>query len=125
MAELKKESFVIKGKDNVRMESISRPSLSFWQDAWRRLKKNRVAMVALGVIIVLILFAFIGPKFIPYTYSQQIRGAENLFPMKYSEIELASKAAGEKVFPHFFGTDSLGRDLLVRVMYGTRVWQLV
>ncbi len=96
-------------------------STTFWQDAWRRLKKNRVAMVALGVIILLVIFAFIGPKFIPYTYSQQIRGAENLFPMKYSQTELAAKAAGEKVFPHLFGTDSLGRDLLVRVMYGTRV----
>ncbi|WP_242942809.1 ABC transporter permease [Papillibacter cinnamivorans] len=82
-----------------------RKSMSYWQDAWRRLKKNKVAMVALGVIILFLLFAFVGPLFSPYSYEQQIRGAENL----------ASSLA------HPFGTDSLGRDLLVRVMYGSRI----
>ena len=43
-----------------------RQSVSYWKDAWRRLKKNVVAMVALGVIIFLILFAFVGPYLIPY-----------------------------------------------------------
>ena len=39
----------------------------------------------------------------------------------YSKKELERKAAGEKVFPHVFGTDMYGRDILVRVMYGARV----
>ena len=39
----------------------------------------------------------------------------------YSQAELEKKAAGEKVFPHVFGTDMYGRDILVRVMYGARV----
>ena len=39
----------------------------------------------------------------------------------YSKAELERKAAGEKVFPHMFGTDMYGRDILVRVMYGARV----
>ena len=50
-------------KDNF-MED--RQSVSYWKDAWRRLKKNTVAMVALGVVIFLFLFAFVGPLFIPY-----------------------------------------------------------
>ena len=40
----------------------------------------------------------------------------------YSKKELERKAAGEKVFPHVFGTDMYGRDILVRVMYGARVF---
>ena len=51
----------------------------------------------------------------------QIRGSENPGPMQYSEAEQAAMAAGEKVFPHILGTDSLGRDYAVRVMMGTRV----
>lgn len=99
----------------------TQPSVSYWADAWRRLKANKVAMVALGVIILLLLFAFLGPLFVDYTYDQQVRGSANLYPMQYSEKELERIAAGEKVFPHVFGTDGHGRDLFVRVMYGTRV----
>ena len=42
----------------------------------------------------------------------------------YSQAELERKANGEKVFPHVFGTDMYGRDILVRVMYGARVSML-
>lgn len=185
-----------------------RQSVSYWKDAWRRLKKNVVAMVALGVIIFLFLFAFVGPLLIPYGYDEFNKGAENLYPYHYtledtqrvndeiasrtqsdvvdvdemiaqakaeaekksekftkkdeavirakakvaakpsedsseeqsvdedsirkelgikkhifgySQAELERKANGEKVFPHVFGTDMYGRDILVRVMYGARV----
>lgn len=184
-----------------------RQSVSYWKDAWRRLKKNVVAMVALGVIIFLVLFAFVGPYLVPYGYDQFNKGAENLHPTHYtledtqrldaelaartsaggtksaeemiaeaeaeaaakgekltsvdiakikakakvaaqnaqkqneevdvnslrkelgikkhlfgySTDELQRKANGEKVFPHIFGTDMYGRDILVRVMYGARV----
>lgn len=80
-------------------------SMSYWQDAWRRLKKNRVAMVGLYIIIAIALFAFLGPVFSQFDYDQQIRGAENIAPC----------------FEHPFGTDNHGRDILVRTMYGTRV----
>lgn len=50
-----------------------RKSVSYWKDAWRRLRKNIVAMVALVIIILLALFAFVGPSIVPYTYKQQIR----------------------------------------------------
>ncbi len=80
-------------------------SMSYWQDAWRRLKKNQVAMVGLYIIIAIALFAFLGPVFSQFDYDQQIRGAENIAPC----------------FEHPFGTDNHGRDILVRTMYGTRV----
>ncbi len=78
---------------------------SYWKDAWRRLKQNKIALVALFIIVFFILFALIGPSLSPYTYDQQIRGDENMAPS----------------FAHPFGTDQLGRDLLVRVMVGSRI----
>ena len=61
-----------------------RQSVSYWKDAWRRLKKNAVAMVALGVIVFLFLFAFVGPLLIPYGYDEFNKGAENLYPYHYT-----------------------------------------
>ena len=161
-------------------------------------------MIAFAIIIILVIFAFVGPNLVPYTYKQQTRGAEALHPWHYtledqekidaymeehneeanmtpdeaieaarakaekegktlsrveeakirakasvkqksasdekiteddaakalgikhkafgySTQELQKKADGEKVFPHVFGTDDQGRDIMVRVMVGTRV----
>lgn len=61
-----------------------RRSVSYWKDAWRRLRKNTVAMVAMVIIILLSVFAFVGPSVVPYTYKQQIRGSESLHPWHYS-----------------------------------------
>ena len=61
-----------------------RKSVSYWADAWRRLRKNTVAMVALCIVVIIALFAFIGPMVVPYTYKQQVRGSESLHPWHYS-----------------------------------------
>ncbi len=84
---------------------FTRPSITYWGDAWRRLKKNKVAMVSLIIIIIIVLAAIIGPLVIPYKYSDQLKGQENLWPS----------------LKHPFGTDSLGRDMLVRILYGARI----
>jgi len=99
----------------------SRESVSYWKDALRRLKKNKIAMVAFFVIVLIVLFSFVGPLFVDYSYSQQVRGSENLAPFEYSEKEQAAMDAGEKVFPHIFGTDAQGRDILIRTMEGTKI----
>ncbi|HZK28429.1 MAG TPA: ABC transporter permease [Thermoclostridium sp.] len=104
---------------------IMRESVSFWEDGFRRLRKNKLAMISLFVIIGILIFAFIIPSFYPYTYEQQIRGSENLGIMEYSEQELARMEVGENVFPHFIGTDSLGRDLMIRIMVGSKISLLV
>ncbi len=83
----------------------ARESLSYWQDAWRRLRRNKVAMVCLVVIVIIVLAAIIGPEIIPYSYSDQIRGDESQWPN----------------LKHPLGTDSLGRDMLARILYGARI----
>ena len=50
MQEINRELFHVRGKNLESMETISRPTLSFWQDAWRRLKKDKAAIVGLVVI---------------------------------------------------------------------------
>ena len=190
----------------------TRKSVSYWKDAWRRFKANTVSMVALAVFILCLIFAFIGPFFIPYSYGDQYRSSQKLGPKEFSEPEqlvvdvqdeveymfatftqpgsITSLDAGKyfvkvkgktyafefeklvdkviiavdpdaeqplvmikeqdivdghivastpieytttadpdakqlkmvkKVFPHVFGTDSVGRDIMARTMYGARV----
>ncbi len=190
-------------------------SVSYWQDAWRRFRSNPVSVGALIVFILILIFSFIGPMFIDYSYEEQYRSSQKLGPMEYSPteqmvitlleneadavyatslnagslsairkgdwfirqgsqtyafhvdktiekatlvvdsdsdpavyygkdkdwdeetksykevtpIETTSEPAegaqelklSKRVFPHVFGTDSQGRDLLARCMYGARV----
>ena len=186
-----------------------RKSVSYWKDAARRFKSNTVSMVALAIFILVLIFAFLGPSFIPYDYANQYRSSQKLGPFEYSrqeelvksieddvdcmfatalqpgsstaldpgnyyfkykgttycfnlekklaesiiilkdgELSIAKQSHirnGEikrstplaftnevtegakeievtsKVFPHMVGTDSQGRDLLARTMYGARV----
>lgn len=62
-------------------------SVSYWKDAWRRFKRNHVSMGALAVFILILIFAFIGPMFVDYSYEEQYRSSQKLDPMEYSEKE--------------------------------------
>ena len=92
-------------KDIESAEAIVRPSVTYWQDAWRRLKQNRLAMVGLWVIVAIALIAIFGPMFSPYSYSDQSLFDQNMYISR----------------EHWLGTDDLGRDLLIRIMYGARI----
>jgi len=83
----------------------ARPATTYWQDAWRRLKQNRLAMTGLAVIVFIALMAAVGPFFSPYSYSDQVLADANQPPSAQ----------------HWFGTDNLGRDLFTRVLYGARI----
>lgn len=119
--QLKAEDFLPASEEEKQSLVIMRDSVSFWKDSLRRLVKNKVAMVSLVVIVVIMFFSFVVPGFYPYSYDQQQKGAENLRPMTWSQAEQERIAAGEKLTPHYLGTDKLGRDYAVRIMVGSRI----
>ena len=107
-----------------------RPSSTFFKDGVKRLLKNKVAVVSFFIIVIITLSSIILPFFWPYGYEQQLGNKfpypvddsySNLKPFEYGETEKARMEAGEKVFPHIFGTDAQGRDYFIRVVYGTRI----
>lgn len=124
-ARLNPDDFLPASNEEKQSLVIMRDSVSFWKDGVRRLLKNKVAMASLVVVIIIMVFSFIVPVFYPYSYEQQIRGSEHLAPMEYSEEEQERIDSGEKVFPHFLGTDKHGRDYAIRVMMGSRVSLIV
>lgn len=102
-----------------------RESVSFMKDAMRRLTKNRMAMACLIILVVITLIAIFVPMVYPYSYTQQDVTGKYLRPFEYSKKEQARIAAGEDIFPHIMGTDNLGRDYCIRVIYGTRISLMV
>ena len=107
-----------------------RASSTFFKDGVKRLVKNKVAFVSFIVIVVITLSSIFVPMFWPYSYENQLgvtpgkpvdASFKNLHPFEYGSTELKRIDAGEKVFPHIFGTDDAGRDYFIRVIYGTRV----
>ncbi|MCG3417950.1 ABC transporter permease [Oceanobacillus jordanicus] len=99
------EWFKWKGKDTDAAETVARPSLSYWQDAWRRLVKNKLAMAGLLFLILLTLFAIFGPILSPYEVNKQ--DLPNQYQPPSSD--------------HWFGTDNAGRDVFTRTWYGARI----
>ncbi len=191
----------------------TRQSVSYWKDAMRRFKANKVSMGALFLFLIIFCFSFFGPVFVPYGYAEQFRSSQKLGPREFSAkeemcidalqhadaifatamlpgsmntlnknttysfsyggqhyqfyneknlenvillyntgaerpltlitesdamagrwekavpLEMTEEKQGKhteielsrKVYPHYFGTDSQGRDLMARTMYGGRV----
>ncbi|MDF2615780.1 MAG: diguanylate cyclase [Sedimentibacter sp.] len=100
-----RSQFITVGKNSEKMESITRPNLTYWKDAWRRIKKNKVAFSGLVILIVYVLLAIFGPIISQYGYNDIDSSRMNQF--------ISSS--------HWFGTDELGRDLWTRVWRGARV----
>jgi dipeptide transport system permease protein len=93
-------------RSTVAMEKMRRPQTTFWLDAWRRLRKNWLAMAGLILILLISIMSIVGPMISPYTYSEQnLKTGRNLEPSA----------------EHWFGTDDLGRDVFVRVWEGGRI----
>lgn len=82
---------------------------SLWKDAWARLKKNKLAVGSLVVFLLVVVFCVVGPFLVPYDSQSQ---------------DLFLGATGPSA-EHWFGTDTLGRDLLVRTMEGGRISLMV
>ena len=117
-------------------EKISAPSLSFMADSWRRLKKNKVAMVSLVILIIITMSSLLAPVIAPHDPNAQTVQYANMPPkipgidinglngtVKQNGVVIDKYEASnvpEDVY-YYLGTDSLGRDLLSRILYGTRV----
>jgi peptide/nickel transport system permease protein len=90
------------------IDTEDRPT-SLWREAWRRLRRNRLAVAGLAVIAALVMVAVLGPWISPYDFLSQNLDIRNQPP----------SAA------HWLGTDDLGRDVLSRLIYGARTAFLV
>jgi oligopeptide transport system permease protein len=87
-------------------EKITGPPVGFWGDAWRRLKRNRIAVAAGCLIILILALAVAGPWLTPYTPVGQ---------------NLAQQYKTPSLSGYWFGTDEFGRSMFDRVWFGTRV----
>lgn len=105
MQELNRDKFVIIGCDGEDADKILRPNMTFWQDAWRRLKKNKIAMISLWMLGIISIMTIIGPYLDGQDFTFQNKGMMDLKP------------SGK----FWFGTDQLGRDLFSRLWIGGRV----
>lgn len=111
---------------------VMRESTTFFRDGMRRLFKNPLSVFSMIVLLVLIVVILVAPLIVPYGYSEVIkvngkrdRQIVNLRPFTYSPMEQQAMEEGQTIFPHIFGTDELGRDYFIRVVYGARVSMMV
>lgn len=105
MNDLQVNSFELVDQSKLSADEVVRPNIGYWQDAWRRLKKNRLAMTALVILIVLVLMSIIGPHLDGANYTALMPEIKNLPPSS----------------TYWLGTDYLGRDLFSRLWAGLRV----
>ena len=92
-------------REGLDSEQIVRPCLTYWQDAWIRLRKNRVALLAICLIALYVVMSIVGPHLVPFEFKA----------IDEANMDQAPTAA------HWFGTDTLGRDMWARVWVGARV----
>ena len=103
--ELSDDMFELLDDSEKNSEFIAIESKTFARDAWDRFKKNKLALAGLIFLVVMVLCAIFIPIFSPYTFEGQDMMNRHALPS----------------LAHPFGTDKLGRDILVRVMYGARI----
>lgn len=103
-AELPAEMFV-PGADDGQAEELVRPSTTYWHDVWQRFRRDPLAILGLAVILVMALAAIILPMVSPYSYDG---------------MDLTHMNQGPSL-AHPCGTDQMGRDLFIRILYGARI----
>lgn len=121
MEHIAKERFAHVGADAKEREAIARPSMTFMQDALRRLVKNKVALVCAVLVAILLIVSIVAPMLSPFDYREQHYGHPDA-PMGTVCDEVNSPGCGHV---HLFGTDNLGRDLFARMWMGGRISLLI
>lgn len=130
---LTEDMFTLDSIDSKENEAITRPSLTFWQDARKRLFKNKGAVIGLVILTFIVLMAIFAPMFSKFTYDKQNLYHSKVppkFPIVSSLGIMDGRASldGKDVYAeknieetYLFGTDALGRDIWTRVWTGARV----
>jgi len=95
----------IVGTKGLDAEKIDKPSLTFWQDVWRRFKGNKLALAGLFILAFVIIMVWVGPLISKYDFKE----------MNY-EVKKQTPSA-----EHWFGTDAEGRDIFTRVCVGGKI----
>ncbi len=115
-------------EEEKRQQDVMSESTTFFRDGMRKLLKNPLAVMSLAILTVVLITIIVAPMIVPYRYEEILsvngrrdKGAKNLAPFAYSEMEQQYIAEGGQRFPHIFGTDEQCRDYFIRVIYGTRV----
>lgn len=93
------------GREDEEMELELEEGTNLWVDAWRRLIKNKMAVISAVFVVVMIIFALLGPWISPFEVDA----------IDYDKIGIAPDMA------NLFGTDTLGRDLFSRCLYGLKI----
>ena len=102
---ISKEMFRPVKLDIQQAEAVVRPSVTYWHDAWRRLKNNKVAITCMFFLIFIVLMCIFAPILSPNSSTQQLTARTNEAPS----------------LSHIFGLDDLGRDIFTRLWLGGRV----
>lgn len=103
--EIPAELFEPLPEEERRTDQINRPSISYWKNAFNKIKADKLAVIGFIIIILMLLLAIFGPIISPYTYEQQ----------DHSVIYQKPNAQ------HWLGTDMFGRDQFTRIAYGARI----
>lgn len=109
MENLKKEKFEFIDSRILNAEQLARPRINYWQDVWRRLKSNKIAVLSLFILILIVSMTIFAPMFSKYSYEE------------IDTLNRNQKPSAE----HWFGTDELGRDIFVRVWQAGRISMVI
>lgn len=105
MENISKDKFKKLNLGDADKEIIARPKMTYWQDTWRRLKTNKVAITAVIILFIIAVMTVVGPNINDFDFKS----------MDSSKINQSPNGT------HWFGTDELGRDVFSRVWQAGRV----
>ena len=105
-----------RAETGVAIEVVPRKGRTLWADAWRRLRKNKLAVIALIWIAFMALLALSADLWAPRVLGD---------PTMIDSTTVTERSLNAPNVHNIFGTDRLGRDLLCRIIYGARVSLLV
>lgn len=103
--QFEEDDFEVVGTKGLDAEKISKPSITFWSDVWRRFRANKLSMLGLIILVVIVLLVCFGPMISGKDYQFIDASVRNLRPNG----------------TYWFGTDELGRDIFTRVCHGGRI----